>query len=310
MRVFIAGATGTLGLPLVQRLVAGGHEVIGLTRKERGRDALRLLGAKGVVGNALDPDGLRRIVVDAAPTHVVHLLTALPKEGVLRPADLDATNELRIHGTANLLAAAIAAGAQRIVAESFPTVYGVGDVSASPLREDDALAQLPDDASRPMVEALRSLESQVLAANDRIEAIVLRYGLFYGESVPSTVSMAESLRARKMPLMRGANGIASFVHVEDAASATIAALERGVPGSVYNIVDDQPVGLKEFVTSMAESIGAPPPRTLPRFLVRVAAPMAALFSITRLPLSNAKAKRELRFQPKFASVREGLKAIA
>ena len=292
MHIFIAGATGTLGRPLVQRLVASGYRVTGLTRKESGRQALEQLGANAVIGDALDRDGLRELVVKAAPTHVIHLLTAIPKAGVMKPADLDATNELRIRGTANLIDAAIAAGAKRIIAESYATA-----------------ALPPTGQLRASIEAVRDLERQMRNATGRIETITLRYGSFYGPSVPSTEAMFEALRGRKLPLMRGADGVMSLLHIDDAVSATIAALDRGVSGSVYDIVDDEPVAVTDFFTALAEAAGAPRPFALPRFIVKLLAPMLVEFMTTRLPLSNADAKRDLGFAPRFATYRLGLGAL-
>jgi 2-alkyl-3-oxoalkanoate reductase len=166
MRVFIAGATGALGLPLVRELVARKHEVIGLTRSSDKRALLEGLGAQAAVADSFDASELERVVRDAAPTHVVQMVTALPKNGPLRAADIAATNELRITGTANLLRAAVAAGAQRIVGESFTAVYGYGDLGARPRDEDDLPSVRETDAgARAVVEALRSLENQLLAAN-------------------------------------------------------------------------------------------------------------------------------------------------
>jgi len=312
MKVFVAGATGALGLPLVRELVARKHEVIGLTRSPDKRALLEELGAQAAVADALDAPGLERAVCAAAPTHVVHMLTALPKNSPLRAADGAATNVLRIKGTANLLRAAVAAGAQRIIGESFATVYGYGDHGAQPLTEDSPLRPEEDAELRPVVEALRSLEEQLLAANRQgpIEAIVLRYGMTYGPENASTLYMLEMLRKRRLPLVRGANGIGSFIHCDDVATATIAALERGKPGAIYNIVDDEPVSLNEYIAAMAQAIGAPRPFVAPRWLLRLVAPLALTMAETRLPLSNARAKRELDWRPRFPSYREGLRQVA
>ena len=304
--IFIAGATGTLGLPLVRRLVAGGHRVTGLTRKESGRRALEELGATGVIGDALDAPRLRELVVRARPTHVLHLLTAIPKAGVTKPSDLAPTNELRTRGTAHLIDAAIAAGATRIIAESYPSVYGSGVVSDTPLAEDAPLAPVGDSVLRPTIEALRDLERRMRDANGRIDTIVLRYGSFYGPGVPSTDALVDALRKRKMPVMRGADGVSSFVHIDDAVAATIAALDRGAPGSVYNIVDDAPANVAEMLAAIAGAAGAPRPFALPRFVARLVAPMLVEYMTARLPLSNAKAKRELGFAPRFPDYRTGL----
>ena len=313
MKVFIAGATGALGLPLARELVARGHEVIGLTRSPAKRSLLANVGARAVVADVYDAPELEGAVRAAAPTHVVHMLSALPKNGPLRVADIAATNELRVRGTTNLLRAAIAAGAQRIVGESFSGVYGYGDLGERPRDENDLpLVREADAGARAVVEALRSLEDQLLAANAQgaIEAIVLRYGLSYGPENASTLYMIDMLRKRWLPVMRGAEGIGSFVHVDDAASATIAALERGRPGATYNVVDDEPVSLNTYLSALAEAIGARRPLAAPRWLVALVAPLAACMAQTRLPLSNTRARRELDWRPRFPSYREGLRQVA
>jgi nucleoside-diphosphate-sugar epimerase len=308
MRVFIAGATGTMGMPLVHRLIREGHAVIGLTRKEEGASRLRRAGAEAAIGDALDRDRLHRLVADARPTHVVHLLTALPKSGATRAKDLSPTNALRIDGTAHLVSAALAAGAKRIIAESFPIVYGPADLGTTPLDEFAAMDPNPSGAARETVEALRSLESQLLAVRDRIETTVLRYGYLYGAAVPSTEFLLDGLRARKVPLIRRAGGLGSWLHIDDSVDATMAALQSRDTG-VYNIVDDEPVSLTEFILHAARLLGAPQPRTLPRFVAKLAAPMLAQFASMRLPLANARAKRELGFAPRFANYRDGLAEV-
>jgi nucleoside-diphosphate-sugar epimerase len=313
MKVFVAGATGALGLPLVRELVARGHEVIGLTRSPAKRPLLENIGARAVVADVFDTAELEGAVRAAAPTHVVHMLSALPKNGPLRTADIAATNELRITGTANLLRAAIAARAQRIVGESFSAVYGYGDLGERPRDEDDLPPVREADAgARAAIEALRSLEEQLLAANARgeIEAVVLRYGMTYGPENASTLYMVDMLRKRWLPTMRGAAGVGSFVHVEDAATATIAALEHGLPGAIYNIVDDQPVSLNTYLSALAQATGARRPLAVPGWLVRLAAPLAAEMAHTRLPLANARARRELNWRPRFSTYREGLQQVA
>jgi nucleoside-diphosphate-sugar epimerase len=313
MKVFIAGATGALGLPLVRELVARGHEVIGLTRSPAKRSLLENVGARAAVADVFDAAELERAVRAAAPTHVVHMLSALPKNGPLRAADIASTNQLRIVGTANLLRAAIAAGVRRIVGESFSAVYGYGDLGERPRDEDDLPPIRESDAgARAVVEALRSLEDQLLAANAQgaIESVVLRYGMTYGPENASTLYMIDMLRKRWLPLVRGAKGIGSFIHVDDAATATIAALERGRPGAIYNIVDDEPASLNAYLSALAQATGARRPPALPRWLVGLAAPMATSLAQTRLPLSNARARRELDWRPRFPSYREGVRQVA
>jgi nucleoside-diphosphate-sugar epimerase len=163
-----------------------------------------------------------------------------------------------------------------------------------------------------VIEALRSLEDQLLEANrsGKIEAIVLRYGLTYGPENASTKYLLGILRKRRLPLLRGAQGRVSFIHIDDAAAATIAALEHGLPGSIYNIVDDQPVGFNEYLGAAAQAIGARRPWALPAWLIRLAAPMAATMMESRLPLSNARAKQDLGWRPHYPTYREGLRQVA
>ncbi len=314
MRVFIAGATGALGLPLVRALVQRDHEVIGMTRSMDKHPLLERLGARAVVADALDATGLAQAVREAAPTHVIHMLTALPKNGPMRAADLATTNTLRITGTANLLEAAIAAGAQRIVGESFTTVYGYGNHGTQTWSEEDGLPPIRETHAglRPTVEALRSLEAQLLSANQqgRIEAIVLRYGMTYGPETASTLYMLQMLRKRWLPVMRGADALGSWIHTDDVATATVAALERGRPGAIYNIVDDEPVSFNQFVRTAAQAIGAPQPYTLPRWLLSWVAPLLVATLTNRLPLTNTRARRELDWRPQFPSYRQGLEQVA
>jgi nucleoside-diphosphate-sugar epimerase len=311
MKVLIAGATGALGQPLVRALVRRGHEVIGMTRTAAKRPLLESLGARVAIADALDRDRLEAVVADAAPTHLVHLLTALPPAGPMRARDLRATNELRVHGTANLLHAAINARATRLVAESFVAVYGRVDFDR-PRGEETPLAPPPDGGFHEAALALRSLEDQLAQARSskRIETVALRYGGFYGPEVPSLLALVSMLRARRVFLPRGADGVASFVHVDDAAEVTVAALEHPSPAAVYNIVDDEPMPLARFVGLLAAAIGAPPPRTLPAWVFRLIAPLMADAVSTRMPLSNAKAKRELGWRLAYPTVHDGLRDLA
>src|SRR5262245_58200537 len=249
MKVFVAGATGALGQPLVRALVHRGHEVTGLTRSSSKRPLLESLGARAAVADALDADDLKRAVVAAAPTHVVHLLTALPPAGPMRASHLNTTNDLRVRGTANLLRAAIDAGVARIVAESFIGIYGRADFDR-PRGEDEPL---PPPAGGPFREAdaaIRAMEDQLKRARDAraIETVALRFGGIYGPDVASMQATLGMLRARRLFLPRAAaRGLMPFVHVDDAAAATIAALEHPSPSAVYNVVDDQPMSLPAFL---------------------------------------------------------------
>ncbi|HEV8347092.1 MAG TPA: NAD(P)-dependent oxidoreductase [Vicinamibacterales bacterium] len=330
MKVLIAGATGAIGRPLVRALVRQGHEVIGLTRTAAKRPLVESLGARAAIADALDGDRLAQVVAEVAPSHVVHLLTALPAAGPMRARDLRPTNALRVHGTANLLRAAIAARVSRIVAESFIGIYGRVDFDR-PRGEDGPLAPVPDGPTprlRRYVEgrrslgggagfreaalALRSLEDQLARAREskQIETVTLRYGGIYGPDVPSLQALVRLLRSRRVFLPRGANGIMSFVHVDDAAEATVLALEHPSPGGVYNIVDDEPMPLARFVDMLASAAGAPPPRTAPAWLFRVLAPLMLEAMAVRMPLSNAKAKRELGWRLAHPTATDGLPGIA
>jgi nucleoside-diphosphate-sugar epimerase len=285
MNVFLAGGTGAIGLPLVRALVARGHQVTALTRAAANEPMLRAIGATPAVADALDADALRRVVIAARPTHVVHQLTALPKGGPKSTSDLAPTNRLRTEGTKNLLAAAVAAGATRLVGGSFALM-------GSP--RDDIPA-----GARQAADAVRSMESQILEASARglIEGVVLRYGLFYGPDNGMTQQMIALARRRLLPTVRGDRSLLPLIHVDDAASATVAALERAPAGSTYDIVDDRAVSMSDMVRAIAESGGAPRPFAVPSWLLRLLAPYVARMLAVRLPLSNAKASVELGWRP-------------
>lgn len=293
MKVFVAGGSGAIGIPLVRALVAGGHQVTALTRSAARGPELRALGASIAMADALNRDALVAAVAAARPTHVVHQLTALPKEGPRRSADLDQTNRLRIDGTRNLLDAAVAAGARRFVAGSFAMLSDRGEESAP---ADDAAV------------AVRSMESQVLDASKRgaIEGVVVRYGLFYGLETASTVHMIDQVRKRRLPVVRGDSGQLPVIHIEDAVSATVLALESAPAGSVYDIVDDAPVSMSEIVEALAEYTGSAPPRRVPAWLPRLLAPYMARMLSVHMPLSNRAAKEELGWRPKYPTFRDGM----
>lgn len=305
-RVLVAGATGALGRPLVGALRTAGYEVVGLTRTPAKQQVLRALGAEAVVADALDADALHAAVGRSAPDVVVHLLTALPAGGPAKTSDLAATNRLRRVGTANLLSAAAAAGVRRVVAESMVLVHGFGDSGATPVTEDARL-RTPGRTEAELVGALRDLERQVVdAAHAGIEGVVLRYGLLYGASTGSTRAMVAMLRKRRMPLPGGGGGVASWIHVADATTATVAAIERGRPGRIYHVVDDEPVSWRDYTTLLAHRVGAPAPPSLPLWAARIVAPFGARMLSTRLPISNARARRELGWTPVYTTYREGI----
>jgi len=295
MKVFVAGASGTIGVPLVRALVNAGHEVTAMTRTSGKEAMLRGLGATPVLADALDADAVTRAVASARPDVVIHQLTALPKAGgVKRVSDLEPTNRLRIDGTRNLLAAAVAARARRIIVGSFALLRAAG-----PDRPAD---------TRPAAEAVQSMESQVLDADRRgvIEAVVLRYGLFYGAENPATQNMVAMARRRMLPVIRGDRSLLPVIHVADAVSATVAALDHGDHGGVYEVVDDRPVSMTEIVTTLAARAGAPRPFTVPAWVPRLIAPYMAQITSVRLPLSNAAARAALGWRPAYPTIDEGL----
>ena len=308
MKIFVAGATGALGRPLVAQLVKNGHEVTGMTRSESKQDLLRELGARPVVADALDPDAVARAVAEAEPDVIVHQLTAI---GAFNPRrmerDFAATNRLRTEGTDHLLAAGRAVGVKRFVAQSFaPWPYArTGGMVKS---EDDPLDTTPPAQVRTTLEAIMYLERAVTGA-DWTEGIALRYGGFYGPGTSVSLNplgeQVEMIRARKLPLAGKGTAVWSFIHIEDAAAATVEAIEHGKRG-VYNVVDDDPAPVSEWLPALAKALGAKPPRRVPVLLARIAGGEAAAIMMTELRgASNTKAKREFGWQPRYPSWREG-----
>ncbi len=306
MRVFIAGATGAVGIRLVERLVSAGHSVVGLTRTPAKQALLTGIGAEAAVADALDRDAVIAAVVAASPDVVVHEVTALGDNIDLRNFDraFAATNRLRTEGLDILMAAAQRAGARRLVAQSYcgwPYARQGGPVKS----EDDPLDPEPPQRMRQTFEAIRYLERTVTAA----EGVALRYGGFYGPGTgalaPSTI---DQLRRRRMPLIGDGGGWWSFVHVDDAAAATALAIERAAPG-IYNIVDDEPAPVRDWLPALAAIVGARPPLQVPKWLARLLAGEHIVTMMTEVRAgSNAKAKRELGWQPIYPSWRQGFAA--
>ena len=307
MKVFVAGASGAIGTPLVRQLVAAGHEVTGMTRRQERSDEIRAAGAEGVVCDVFDAEALKEAVVAAAPEAVVHALTALPQRYKPKSDYLAATDRIRVEGTRNLIAAARAAGARRLVAESIAFAYQPrgGWVKA----EEEPLFTDAPGRFGGTFGAVAELERQVLEG-EGIEGLILRYGWLYG---PGTYydhggQQADEVRKRRLPIVGEGTGTFSFVHVEDAASATVAALERGAAG-IYNVVDDEPAALREWVPVYAEALGAKPPRRVPVWLARlVAGEDVAASAVGLRGASNAKARRELGWEPAHPSWRQGFAA--
>jgi nucleoside-diphosphate-sugar epimerase len=300
MRVFLAGAGGAIGQYLIPRLIGGGHEVVAMTRSPKKVDALRDAGAYPVVADGLDRDAVVAAVTGAEPEVVVHQMTALA--GITgNPRKFDA--ELRTKGTDHLLEAARAAGARRLIAQSFagwPNARVDGRVKT----EDDPLDPDPPASMRRTLEGIRYLERTVTQA-EGIEGVVLRYGGFYGSVADMPPAFLDTIRKRRFPIVGDGGGVWSFVHLDDAAAATVAALDHGAPG-IYNVVDDDPAPVTEWLPGLAAAIGAKPPRRLPTWVGRLAAGEAAVSLMTQIRgSSNAKAKRELQWQPGYPSWRQG-----
>ncbi len=305
MRVFLAGAGGAIGRPLVPLLVAAGHEVTGTTRSPERAEAIRAAGAAPVVVDALDAPALTEAVGQAAPEVVVHELTALPERFDPRKLDMyEPTNRIRSEGTRNLLEAARAAGARRFVCQSIAFAYAPRE--RPEILDEDAPLNLT--APPPFSESVRvvdAMERAVLDA-DGLEGLVLRYGWFYG---PGTYyaedgSTAHEVRRRRFPVVGSGVGLFSFVHIDDAAAATVAAVERGAPG-VYNVVDDEPAAMRDWLPVYAAAIGAPKPRRVPVWLARLVVGKIARETNLQAGASNAKAKGELGWEPRWRSWREG-----
>jgi nucleoside-diphosphate-sugar epimerase len=311
MRVFVAGATGAIGKQLVPRLVAAGHEVHGMTRSQSKQGLLYELGAVPVVADALDPDQVAEAVGRARPEVIVHELTAIgPLDMRHFDRDFALTNRLRTEGTDHLLSAGQAVGVRRFVAQGVAG-YGMYVRTGGAVKsEEDPLDGAPAREMRETLAAIRHLEQAVLRA-EWTEGIVLRYGAFYGPgtSMAPGEEQFELVRRRKFPLVGDGGGVWSFIHVGDAAEATVAAVERGRRG-VYNVVDDDPAPVAEWLPALAQELGARKPMHVPRFVGRLFAGEAGVVMMTDIRgASNAKAKRELSWRPSHPSWRQGFATV-
>jgi 2-alkyl-3-oxoalkanoate reductase len=307
MRIFVAGAGGVVGARLVPMLIAGGHDVVAMTRSLGKSDALRAAGAEPAVADGLDRDAVMQAVMRAEPEVVVHQMTALSQIKSMKRFDDEfaLTNRLRTEGTDHLVEAARAAGARRLIVQSYGN-WNYERTGTGLKSEDDPLDPDPPANQRASIAAIRHLERTVLDAGD-MEAVALRYGNFYGpgNAIGRGGEMLELVAKRKLPIVGDGVGVWSFIHVDDVAGATIAAIDRGAPG-IYNVADDEPAPVAEWLPALAEAIGAKPPRHVPVWLGRMAIGDVGVSMMTRIRgASNAKARRELGWEPRYRSWREG-----
>jgi nucleoside-diphosphate-sugar epimerase len=316
MRVLVAGAAGVIGMPVVRLLTAAGHDVVAVARSSARLGRLADAGAEPVACDALDAAALEKVVGSAQPEVVVNQLTAFPRRIRPRQAgrDLAASNRLRSQGTRNLMAAARTAGVAHAVAQSVAFAYAPDAVQpASPghdglRRERDPLYHAAPGAFAQAVAAITDLESETLEGAG-IPAAVLRYGFFYGPgtSYAADGSIAADVRRRRFPVIGGGSGTFCFIHVDDAARATLAAIEQRAEG-IYNIVDDEPAPVAEWLPVYAAALGAPPPRRLPRWLGRVFGGPYAMYLMTQMPgASNDHVKAALGWRPLRPSWRGGFR---
>jgi nucleoside-diphosphate-sugar epimerase len=306
MRVFLAGATGVIGRRLLPLLLAEGHEVTGMTRSAGRVEQLRAAGAEAVVADAFDAGALTRVVAEARPDAVIHQLTSIPPRIDPRKMQRDfATNDrLRTEGTANLVAAAKAAGVTRLLAQSVAFFYAPGPPGTVHAESDPLLRE--DQAPKPIrrsTAALASLERTVLDAG----GTVLRYGYFYGpgSAISREGSTGREVARGRLPIVGSGAGVWSFIHVDDAAAATVAALTANKRG-VFNVVDDEPARVAKWIPALARALGASKPRKVPALLARALAGSYGVAIMTEAQgTSGALAKRELDWSPRYASWREG-----
>jgi nucleoside-diphosphate-sugar epimerase len=309
MRIFLAGATGAIGKQLVPRLVAAGHDVVGTTRSQSRQDAIRQMGATPAVVDALDADQVAEAVAKAQPEVIVHQLTAIDGFDTRHfDRTFAATNRLRSAGTDHLLSAGHAVGVKRFVAQSY-AAWPYARIGGPVKTEQDPLDPAPPSQMRETLDAIRHVEDAVTGA-DWTEGIVLRYGAFYGPgtSMAPGSEQLEMVRKRKFPVVGTGGGVWSFIHIADAADATLAAIEHGRRG-IYNVVDDDPATVAEWLPALAHELGARKPWHVPRFVGRLGAGEAGVVMMTEIRgASNAKAKRELDWQPMHPTWRRGFAA--
>jgi 2-alkyl-3-oxoalkanoate reductase len=311
MKVFVAGGTGAIGEQLVPQLVAAGHEVVATTRSANGAEEVQKLGGEPAIVDGLDEDAVIEAVRRAQPEVIVHQMTALAGKMDLRHFDrwFATTNQLRTRGTDYLIRAARQSGARRLIVQSYAG-WPSGLEGRALTTEEDPLDPNPAKWQRQSMAAFRHLE-EVVPAAEGLEGLVLRYGGLYGPDTGALSSEAlEMIRKRQFPVVGDGAGVWSFLFTGDAASATVTALDHGAPG-IYNVVDDEPAPVREWLPYLAEVIGAKPPRRVPVWLGRIVAGEVPVRMMTQIRgASNEKAKRELGWTPRYPSWREGFAAEA
>ena len=307
MRIFVAGSTGAIGKLLVPHLVENGHEVVALVRAPQKAKAIEAVGAKVAIADALNKEELTAAITRAGPEVIIHQLTALAGVGNFKKLDdeFTLTNRFRTEVTDTMLAAGRLAGTRRFIAQSFcgwPFAREGGPVKT----EQDPLDSNPPASFSKTLAAIRYLEDTVQRTTD-LQALALRYGIFYGPGtgIAKDGSIVELVRKRRLPIVGDGAGVWSFIHIRDAVRATVAAVSRGDPG-IYNVVDDEPAPVSTWLPALAEAVGAKPPHKLPAWLGKLAIGTGGVSMMTTIRGgSNAKAKRELGWQPIYPSWRLG-----
>lgn len=307
MKIFVAGATGAIGKRLVPQLIASGYEVVAMTRSPQHVERLRAAGAEPVVADALDRSAVMQALKQAKPEIVIHQLTALT--GVKNYKQFDdefaLTNRLRTEGTDYLLEAAQAMGARRFIAQSYGN-WNYARVGTGLKTEEDPLDPSPPRNQTKSLWAIRYVENAVVSAHG-IEGIALRYGNLYGPGtgIAADGEIAATVRKRGLPIVGNGAGVWSFIHVDDAASATAAAIYHGVPG-IYNIADDEPAPVRTWLPALAQAVGAKPPLHIPAWLGRLIIGEVGVSMMTQVRgATNVKAKRELDWTPSYSTWRQG-----
>jgi 2-alkyl-3-oxoalkanoate reductase len=308
VKVFVAGASGAVGKPLIHELIARGHEVVAMTSTDSKRPILEELGASAAVGDVLDPKAMVQLVRSAEPEGVINMASKWSIYPT-RISQLTPANLIREHGARNMLAAAVAAGARRYVNESMMFIYGYGSDHVEALTESAPQGRERRSGLQRVVDAIVSAEQAVRERSERgeIEGSCMRFGLFHGQHADSTRQMFEMVRKRRLPLIGSGDAVRSWIELEDAARAVAHALEDAPAGSVYNVVDDEPVTMRDYIGEIARLTGSKPPRRMPYWLVNLGASyVAPVFGGGRLPISNAKLKQELGWSPRYPTYREAL----